>query len=75
MDYTNLSTNWVTQPLNSPAILFLLVLPLLVTWWWSLASSTKLITGEPPLVPYRIPWLGHALAFMNDINGFAAWAR
>jgi len=52
----------------------LLALPVLAVWWW-IASSTKLASGEPPLVPYRIPWLGHGLAFMNDINGFTAWAR
>jgi hypothetical protein len=26
--------------------------------------------NEPPLVPYRIPLLGHGLAFMNDNYGF-----
>jgi hypothetical protein len=61
--------------LASAATWLLLVLPILGASWWWMSSSTKSTTGEPPLVPYRIPWLGHGLAFMNDINGFTAWVR
>lgn len=46
----------------------------LFAWRWYLRLDI-VPNGEPPIVPYQIPWLGHALSFMNDINGFATWAR
>ncbi|KAH6676565.1 putative cholesterol 7-alpha-monooxygenase [Halenospora varia] len=54
-------------------ILFLAI-PIFATYWWTVARW-KIAKGEPPLVPYRIPWLGHGLSFMNDINGFTEYVR
>ncbi|KAK6526158.1 hypothetical protein TWF281_011194 [Arthrobotrys megalospora] len=30
---------------------------------------------DPPLIPYRIPWLGSALSFSNDFTNFMQWVR
>jgi len=49
-----------------------LTIPIALTWSWRLVGSLK---GEPPLVPYWIPWLGHGLWVVKDINEFVAWAR
>ncbi|CAI7573402.1 unnamed protein product [Penicillium glandicola] len=47
---------------------------LVVVWrWWF--SSQGQQSDEPPLVPYRLPWLGHALPFIRNINGYTAWVR
>lgn len=40
---------------------------------WTVNAVKK--NGEPPLVPYTIPWLGHGLSFMRNISLFAKWAR
>jgi hypothetical protein len=57
------------------AILLLLsTIPIFATWWWT-DYRWRVERGEPPLVPYRIPWLGHGLSFMKDVNAFTAWAR
>ena len=54
--------------------LLLLAFPALLAYYWNTTHGT-LKTGEPPLVPYYLPWLGHGIAFMNDINGFVVWVR
>ena len=52
----------------------LTVLPILAaSWWWEMRRRSAI--GEPPLVPYTIPWLGHGLSFMKDINGFTESVR
>ncbi|KAF3942406.1 hypothetical protein ABW19_dt0201094 [Dactylella cylindrospora] len=30
---------------------------------------------EPPLIPYRIPWLGSAIPFSRDFDEFSKWIR
>lgn len=55
-----------------PALL--LLCPFLAAYWWQ-TTHGRLRTGEPPLVPYTIPWLGHGITFMDDINGFVTWVR
>jgi hypothetical protein len=76
MDSTALGTLVpLAHSLPSVTVALLLALPVLATLWWWSAYSSKLTTGEPPLVPYRIPWLGHGISFMNDINGFTEWVR
>lgn len=54
--------------------LLLLAIPGLLAYYWNTTHGT-LKTGEPPLVPYYLPWLGHGISFMNDINGFVVWVR
>ncbi|KAG9238530.1 putative cholesterol 7-alpha-monooxygenase [Amylocarpus encephaloides] len=61
---------------RSPAVFWviLLAIPGIGIWWWT-DYRWRIASGEPPLVPYQIPWLGHGLDFMKDINGFAQWVR
>ena len=54
--------------------LILLPIVILTAYWWN-TTHGKLQTGEPPLVPYYLPWLGHGITFMNDINAFVSWVR
>ncbi|PGH32394.1 hypothetical protein GX50_04819 [[Emmonsia] crescens] len=55
----------------------LLVSPLLLTWFVTniKARCGFRQRGEPPLIPYTIPWLGHALFFRRGTTRFSAWAR
>ncbi|RDW62298.1 cytochrome P450-13 [Coleophoma cylindrospora] len=66
----------LSLPLAQHTVLFWilsLTLPLAVISYWS--GYRRIAAGEPPLVPYLLPWLGHGMAFMNDINGFTEWVR
>jgi hypothetical protein len=65
-----------TSLIKSPAMFWAVVLaiPIFAIWWW-VDYRWRIAEGEPPLVPFKIPWLGHGLDFMNDINGFAEWVR
>ncbi|TVY84462.1 Cholesterol 7-alpha-monooxygenase [Lachnellula suecica] len=54
--------------------LLVLSIPIFVVWWWT-DYRWSLALREPPLVPYIIPWIGHGLSFMKDVNAFTAWAR
>ena len=40
---------------------------------WTIRAARK--NGEPPLIPYTIPWLGHGVSFMWNINLFVKWVR
>lgn len=51
-----------------------LAFPAILAYYWRTTHGT-LKNGEPPLVPYWLPWLGHGLSFMADINGFVTWVR
>ncbi|OJD17705.1 hypothetical protein AJ78_02230 [Emergomyces pasteurianus Ep9510] len=55
----------------------LLVAPFVLTW---IVTNIKARCGslqrrDPPLIPYSIPWLGHALFFRYGTTRFAAWVR
>ncbi|KAL3422685.1 Cholesterol 7-alpha-monooxygenase 3 [Phlyctema vagabunda] len=58
--------------MSSLVWLFVLAAPLALAWF---TGYRRIAPGEPPLVPYIVPWLGHGMAFMNDINGFTEWVR
>lgn len=49
----------------------LLVVPVILVYWY----NHRLADGEPPLISSKIPWLGHGMSFMKDMNGFAEWTR
>ncbi|EER43368.1 conserved hypothetical protein [Histoplasma capsulatum var. duboisii H88] len=58
-------------------ILIVLVSPFLTTW---LITNVKARIGpwqkgEPPLIPYIIPWLGHALSFRRGTTRFSSWVK
>lgn len=54
--------------------LLLLMIPAIIAYYWNTTHGT-LKNGEPPLVPYWFPWLGHGLSFMADINKFVTGVR
>jgi hypothetical protein len=53
----------------------LVLLPFLLTWLRSNLNAPKSRNGEPPVVQFTIPWLGHALFFLNDMNAFWSWIK
>ncbi|KAH8693908.1 cytochrome P450 [Talaromyces proteolyticus] len=59
----------------SPPIWLLAGILLFFAWRWSIRHHKVSSNGEPPLVPYLIPWLGHGFSLINDINGFVEWVR
>ena len=65
----DINTLWVTVA----AILLSSTILSLIFKSWTVSAARK--NGEPPLVPYTIPWLGHGLSFMRNINSFTKWVR
>ncbi|PGH12922.1 hypothetical protein AJ80_06527 [Polytolypa hystricis UAMH7299] len=53
----------------------LLALPFLSTWILSNINARRSRNGEPPLIPYTIPWLGLGLFLAKDVTGFGVWVR
>ncbi|PGG99271.1 hypothetical protein AJ79_08608 [Helicocarpus griseus UAMH5409] len=56
-------------------IFVLLASPFLGTWLLSNVNARRSRNGEPPLIPYTVPWLGHGFFVAKDITGFGTWAR
>ncbi|OAX82896.1 hypothetical protein ACJ72_02752 [Emergomyces africanus] len=54
----------------------LLVAPFALTWIvTNIEARYGLRQGDPPLIPYAIPWLGHALFFRRGTTRFSSWVR
>ncbi|PGH03085.1 hypothetical protein GX51_04272 [Blastomyces parvus] len=55
----------------------LLVSPFLLTWVYTSIKARygSQQGGDPPLIPYAIPWLGHGLSFRRGTTRFSQWVR
>ncbi|KLJ12719.1 hypothetical protein EMPG_12274 [Blastomyces silverae] len=55
----------------------LLISPFLLTWVFTSikARCGFQYGGDPPLIPYSIPWLGHGLFFRRGTTRFSGWVR
>ncbi|CAG8977986.1 hypothetical protein HYALB_00001868 [Hymenoscyphus albidus] len=76
MNATSAQTSPASSLLGSIPIFWTLLIafPTFALWWWT-DIRWRVAKGEPPLVVHSIPWLGHGLSFMNDINGFTEWVK
>ena len=54
-------------------LLFSLCIPFILTYIWTLLFASTVfrsywISTKPPLAPYSVPVLGHALSFFGDTS-------